>query len=151
LQFLAAVIGFMQWRTAHQRSVLDLFEKRFEVYSSIREIVGEVIREGSVPNLRAFNFARAAEKAQFLFGSEAVREAVLAGGKQHHVMGGGPPVQAVEAEAARTIHARLYPHPDKGEAEAKAWRRNYPKAASDRLIATERVGERDLVWLITPK
>jgi hypothetical protein len=28
IALLASVIGFFQWRTAHQRAVLDLFEKR---------------------------------------------------------------------------------------------------------------------------
>lgn len=49
IALLAAVIGVMQWRTAHQRAVLDLFQKRWEAYTEIRNAMGEVMREGTAP------------------------------------------------------------------------------------------------------
>jgi hypothetical protein len=67
---LAAVIGFMQWRTAHQRAVLDLFEKRWESYSQMRRIISDVLAHGTVSNEARLNYLRATDKAQFLFGPE---------------------------------------------------------------------------------
>jgi hypothetical protein len=67
---LAAVIGFMQWRTAHQRSVIDLFEKRFETYNNIRVVISEVLAHGTVPHQTAIVYLRATDKAQFLFGPD---------------------------------------------------------------------------------
>ena len=28
-----ALIGYFQWRTAHQRAALDLFDRRYEIFS----------------------------------------------------------------------------------------------------------------------
>jgi hypothetical protein len=70
IAILAAVIGFMQWRTAHQRSVLDLFEKRFDAYSRLREVIAQVLTQGTVSPQTAMDFLRATDKAQFLFGPE---------------------------------------------------------------------------------
>jgi hypothetical protein len=67
---LAAVIGFMQWRTAHQRAVLDLFEKRYELYTAVRSVIAEVIAHGRADNKIQFDYLRAIERAPFLFGPE---------------------------------------------------------------------------------
>ncbi|MGB8277178.1 MAG: hypothetical protein WCF20_04470 [Methylovirgula sp.] len=78
LQFLAvqtvallvAVISFLQWRTAHQRAVLDLFERRMNVYDSIREVIDEIVRGGDVTNVHIGKFDRAIDKVPFLFRNE---------------------------------------------------------------------------------
>jgi hypothetical protein len=67
---LAAVIGLMQWRTAHQRSALDLFDKRFETYQRMRAIIANVLTHGTAPFSTAIDFLREADKAQFLFGPQ---------------------------------------------------------------------------------
>jgi hypothetical protein len=67
---LAAVIGFMQWRTAHQRAVLDLFEKRYELYSAVRSVITEVLTQGRADHKLQFDYLRAIERAHFLFGPE---------------------------------------------------------------------------------
>jgi hypothetical protein len=36
---LAAVIAYMQWRTNHQKVVLDLFDRRYKIYEKIVAIV----------------------------------------------------------------------------------------------------------------
>jgi hypothetical protein len=70
IALLAIVIGVMQWRTAHQRAVLDLFQKRWESYSGIKQIVGDVIRDATAPTERNLSYARATDEAKFLFGPE---------------------------------------------------------------------------------
>jgi hypothetical protein len=67
---LAAVIGIMQWRTAHQRAVQDLFDKRYDAYNRIRSIIVEVVTDGTTDPDRRLEFLRRTDRAQFLFGSE---------------------------------------------------------------------------------
>ncbi len=68
IALLALVIGVMQWRTSHQRAVLDLFEKRWETYMELRFIISEVLREGSVSNANTNAYLRAIDRAEHLFG-----------------------------------------------------------------------------------
>lgn len=91
---LAAVVGIGQWRTAHQRAVLDLFDKRFEVYQHLCEIVGEIVGSGNVSNADQIKFLRATQKVGFLFGPEVERylDTVHNAMGRHHVA-------AIEAEA----------------------------------------------------
>lgn len=35
---LVLVVAYMQWRTAHQKVMLDLFERRLQVFKDVREI-----------------------------------------------------------------------------------------------------------------
>jgi hypothetical protein len=39
---IGAAILYFQWRTAHQRAVLDLFDRRLEVFGDIEKAVAEV-------------------------------------------------------------------------------------------------------------
>jgi hypothetical protein len=70
---LATVIGLGQWRTARQRVVLDLFDKRWTVLIDLRSIIGEVMREGRVTTGASLEFARAIDRASFLFGPEVIQ------------------------------------------------------------------------------
>jgi hypothetical protein len=63
---VVAVIAILQWNTAREKVLLDLFDKRFAVYDELRSIVG---RDG-IDQTAIFDFKRAASRAQFLFGSE---------------------------------------------------------------------------------
>jgi len=72
-----ALIGLLQFltareqaRTANNRAVLDLFEKRYAVYEGIRSVVGKVLTHGSANMQKMQVFMEAAvvaEKAKFLF------------------------------------------------------------------------------------
>ena len=66
---VVAVIAFLQWNTAREKVLLDLFDKRFAVYDELRGVVGRHIRTG-IGQGDIFVFARAASRAQFLFGAE---------------------------------------------------------------------------------
>jgi hypothetical protein len=70
IALLAAVIGVMQWRTAHQRAVLDLFQRRLDAYTEIKIIIGELLREGTAPTALILRYAKAIDAAKFLFGPE---------------------------------------------------------------------------------
>lgn len=62
---VVAVIAFMQWNTARQKVILDLFEKRFEVYQQIRDVLASVVTQTTVNE-----FIRLKNRASFLFGNE---------------------------------------------------------------------------------
>jgi hypothetical protein len=70
--FIALIVAFisaLQWITARQKVVLDLFDKRFAVYEELREaITPHLGRMSTVEDMGKFN--RAANRAQFLFGPE---------------------------------------------------------------------------------
>lgn len=60
---IVALIAFLQWQTAREKVLLDLFDKRFEVYAELRAAVTQRHDQTS-----SSDFARAASRAQFLFG-----------------------------------------------------------------------------------
>jgi hypothetical protein len=70
---LAAVIGYFQWRTAQQKVVLDLFDRRIATYTALREVVGMVTgsSNAATPD-NSFKFLEALDRAEFLFGSEVI-------------------------------------------------------------------------------
>lgn len=71
---MVATIAYRQWRTAHQKLVLDLFEKRLEVYTDIEEAAA-AFEGSSGEDASAFLRAREAfRKAKFLFGADAFGE-----------------------------------------------------------------------------
>jgi hypothetical protein len=73
IALLAAVIGYFQWKTAQQKVVLDLFDRRMETYTSLRSVVAMVMgSSGAATNENSFKFLEALDRAQFLFGSEVI-------------------------------------------------------------------------------
>lgn len=44
----AALIAYLQWITAHQKIVLELFEKRLEAFRETQAAIIPVIRHGAV-------------------------------------------------------------------------------------------------------
>jgi hypothetical protein len=69
---LAGAIGVLQWRTAHLRVVLDVFDRRMETYNAVREAVSEIVREGRASAAALVSFDLATSRAPFLFGKDLV-------------------------------------------------------------------------------
>jgi hypothetical protein len=70
---VGALIAFLQWRTAQQKVVLDLLDRRLETYTALRVVVAEVVASSSAATLKAsFEFLKAIDRAEFLFGPEVV-------------------------------------------------------------------------------
>ena len=74
---IVAVVAFLQyrtakqqWRTAHNRAVLDQFERRYAVYAAAREVVGSIVGSGRATIENFVKVAEAAERAKFLFGDD---------------------------------------------------------------------------------
>ncbi|MBY2921028.1 hypothetical protein HF259_06190 [Rhizobium leguminosarum] len=67
----AIVIAFMQWRTAHQKAVLDLFDRRIAVFNRAQEFYLTIVKHGvhqAPPDVGQFHSVR--NEAAFLFGGE---------------------------------------------------------------------------------
>jgi hypothetical protein len=68
IAFLAVAIGGMQWWTARQKLVLDLFDKRFQVFLDVRRIASEAMQLGMLEQPGAVNEIIA--RGRFLFGDD---------------------------------------------------------------------------------
>ncbi|WP_105435692.1 hypothetical protein [Neorhizobium tomejilense] len=66
------VVAFLQWRTAHQKVVLDLFERRLKIYDAVSDVVLQYVNhQDKMPSSEALSRLRGAEiAARFLFGEE---------------------------------------------------------------------------------
>ncbi|EMS96970.1 hypothetical protein H009_14638 [Agrobacterium tumefaciens str. Cherry 2E-2-2] len=71
---LVLVVAFMQWRTAHQKVLLDLFERRLRVYGSVTEAMEMFSSAGPLNiSLEArMKLQIAMSEARFLFGDEVL-------------------------------------------------------------------------------
>jgi hypothetical protein len=67
---LGVFIAYFQWRTAHQRIVLDLFEKRFETCDQIEKAIVEYSRDLRVSGETLIAYIKAQHRAKFLFGED---------------------------------------------------------------------------------
>jgi hypothetical protein len=76
---IAAMIAYFQWLTAHQRVVLDLFEKRLRLFNSIELAIGQVLRDAETSHETLRTFLQAEADARFLFGDDVRKELRLLG------------------------------------------------------------------------
>ena len=67
---LGVLIAYFQWRTAHQRVVLDLFDRRLQTFELVEGACTSIISSGkaSMDTLRLLHQAKG--KARFLFGDD---------------------------------------------------------------------------------
>src|SRR5258708_33289204 len=68
IALLAVAIGGVQWWTARQRLVFDLFEKRFQVFLDVRRIASEALQLGKLNDYGEMNEIVA--RARYLFGDD---------------------------------------------------------------------------------
>jgi hypothetical protein len=67
----AAGIAYFQWRTAHQRVVLDLFDRRFGVLQRVEDAARDMVAPRNLEEA-FFKFVLAEREARFLFGEDVV-------------------------------------------------------------------------------
>jgi hypothetical protein len=65
-----AIIAYAQWRTANQRVVIDLFERRLRVYEAFRDVVVEIAKHGEASPTSGNRFWSVQADAEFLFGAD---------------------------------------------------------------------------------
>lgn len=69
--FCVAVVAFLQWRTAHAKLMVDLFDKRLEIYETVIEAVtlsNSDDGSGKQATEATYKLYRARSGATFLFG-----------------------------------------------------------------------------------
>jgi hypothetical protein len=64
------LIAWAPWRTANQKVVLDLFDRRFRLYDAARTLNRQVIAAGKSTTQQMIEMAELAREARFLFGPE---------------------------------------------------------------------------------
>ncbi|MCQ1778227.1 hypothetical protein NOJ05_13550 [Neorhizobium galegae] len=71
ISFLVLIVAFMQWRTAHQKVVLDLFDRRIAVYNKTHDFYLTIVKQGIQQELvDVSRFHHVRNEAAFLFGAE---------------------------------------------------------------------------------
>jgi hypothetical protein len=65
-----ALIGYFQWRTANQRVVMDLFDRRFQVFDKLEGVVLLIVQHGKALDEDFRAAAQAKAEARFLFGKD---------------------------------------------------------------------------------
>lgn len=66
----AAVIAYLQWRTAHHRVMLDLFDRRMAVYEKVRQSIRLINTSGKVSDESDMLLLEAENEAAFLFAAD---------------------------------------------------------------------------------
>lgn len=69
---LGGTIAFLQWRTAHQKVLLDLFERRLKIHEDVNAAILEFLgSEGNlVPSKIRVRLHQSSLSSRFLFGKE---------------------------------------------------------------------------------
>jgi hypothetical protein len=66
-----ARVGYFQWRTAEHKAVLDLFDRRREIYEAIRKGVAQIVTSPlGLNQQKEIEFVDAMERAYFFFGDD---------------------------------------------------------------------------------
>jgi hypothetical protein len=69
---IVAWIAYQQFRLAREKFKLDLFEKRFAVYSAARKLVSIIVQKAHIENKDLFDSLRDTHDSTFLFDQEIV-------------------------------------------------------------------------------
>jgi hypothetical protein len=69
LSAFVAAIAFLQWRTARNRLILDLYNKRFDIYSSVLDLYQTIMKKDDQNDMKAagIRFIKSFRESQFLF------------------------------------------------------------------------------------
>jgi hypothetical protein len=68
-----SVVAFLQWRTAQQKAVLDLFDRRHGIYEIVRKAVSTMTSDSNAFDQgQEIEFMQAMERAYFFFGDDVV-------------------------------------------------------------------------------
>ena len=67
IAILGIYIAYQQWRTNKNRLKLELFEKRYEIFMSIKKFIANVLSSGIVEPGADIQFLRDTKSAGFLF------------------------------------------------------------------------------------
>ena len=67
---IVAIVQYAQWRTANQKVVVDLYDRRLKIFQKVEDAIAPVMRDAEA-NAEAFQtFSIAQAEARFLFGED---------------------------------------------------------------------------------
>lgn len=67
---IVAMVQYAQWRTANQKVVVDLYDRRLKVFTQLEAAIGVVMRDAEANGESFQNFCIAQADARFLFGDD---------------------------------------------------------------------------------
>jgi len=67
---IGVFVAWRQWVTAHQKIVLELYDRRYAAFESIVKSLVPVWRNGGCSQQEFFDFANAMERCRFIFGND---------------------------------------------------------------------------------
>lgn len=70
---IVAYIAYRQWKTAHNRLKLDLFDRRLAIHSAARELIATVTSYGQIENKDIFAFLSGIQQARWLLNQRIVQ------------------------------------------------------------------------------
>jgi hypothetical protein len=73
VSIVVVVVQYAQWRTANQKVVVDLYDRRLKVYEQLKKAIGPVLVHGEASDEAFKDFMIGQADATFLFG-ENVQE-----------------------------------------------------------------------------
>lgn len=65
-----AEIAKRNWQVGRDKIMLDLFDRRMAVYDDLRSVMTEIMQHGAVQQKTMYEFARAVDRIDILFGPE---------------------------------------------------------------------------------
>ncbi len=64
------LFAFLQWKTAHDKLRLDLFDRRYKAYKAMINFLGVILRRATFDDSDLFEFYAGMDGSDFLFGTD---------------------------------------------------------------------------------
>lgn len=71
IAILGIYIAYQQWYTNRNKLKIDLFDKRFQIFESIKKFIANILTSGKVEDGDAIQFLRDIKSVRFLFEDNA--------------------------------------------------------------------------------
>lgn len=68
--FIAAYVAWQQWKTSHQKLMLDLYDRRLKIYQEVVKVLSIVSREADISYEELASFRASVAEADFIFGHD---------------------------------------------------------------------------------
>ncbi|OIP98866.1 MAG: hypothetical protein AUK35_09715 [Zetaproteobacteria bacterium CG2_30_46_52] len=66
IAILGSFIAYRQWKLAQNRLKLELFDRRFSIYSATQSLLSSIMRDGKARDDEVYNFLTATREAKWL-------------------------------------------------------------------------------------
>ena len=69
---IAAYVAWQQWKTSHQKLMLDLYDRRLRIYEEVVKVLAIITRDADISYESLAIFRSSVAEADFIFGPEIV-------------------------------------------------------------------------------